>query len=239
MSDQDAATPRVFLVRHGETEWSKTGQYTGITDLPLTPDGVKQVTTTAVRLVGGGKLIDPARIAHIWVSPRTRAQQTFQYLFNSEPPSSDKTDFDAVADRVTTTEDIAEWDYGEYEGLKTGEIKEKRKQQGLDQDKPWNIWKDGCEGGESMEKVTERLDKLITQIKNLQRPFISGQKPCDVLIVAHGLILRAFAKRWMQYALDFPLPMIMAPGAISVLSYKNGNIDEPGFYLGMSLPFEE
>lgn len=75
--------------------------------------------------------------------------------------------------------------------------------------------------------------------------------------VAHGLILRAFAKRWMQYALDFPLPMMMAPGAIAVLrcgsflsnllpcllltphSYKNGNIDEPGFYLGMSLPFEE
>lgn len=84
--------------------------------------------------------MDPSKIARVFVSPRKRAQKTLELLFNSEKEVDDT--------KVTVTEEIAEWNYGEYEGLLTGEIKEKRKGKGLDVERPWDIWRDGCEGGE-------------------------------------------------------------------------------------------
>lgn len=130
----------------GETEWTKNGRYTGSTELDLTPNGVKQVTGTASQLVGTGRLIDPARLAHVWVSPRKRTQQTFQHLFNTGRSGSG--DFAIPAEQVTLTEDITEWDYGDYEGLLVNEIRARRKEKGLDREQEWNIWRDGCEGGE-------------------------------------------------------------------------------------------
>lgn len=126
----------------GETEWTKNGRYTGTTELVLTPIGIEQVTSTGAHLVGPGKLIDPSRVIHVWVSPRKRAQMTFDLLLGSY--SSTIKD----AGRVTVTEDIAEWDYGEYEGLVTSEIKKRRTVKGLDVESEFNIWRDGCEGGE-------------------------------------------------------------------------------------------
>ncbi|GFG21189.1 hypothetical protein IFM5058_10951 [Aspergillus udagawae] len=231
MSDLDATTPRVFIARHGETEWTKNGRYTGITELDLTPAGVQQITGTARQLVGPGKLIDPVRIAKVWVSPRKRTQQTFQLLF-----SASGSDSGIDAEKVTLTEDIAEWDYGNYEGLRSTEIRSLRKEKGLDESWDWNIWRDGCEGGESAEMVTERLDKLIQQIRLIQEPCMDGSKPADVVLVAHGLILRAFVKRWLKYPLDTPLPMMLSPGSIGILSYRNRDIDEPGFFIGMAIP---
>ncbi|KPM46541.1 hypothetical protein AK830_g61 [Neonectria ditissima] len=234
MSDQEALTPRTFLVRHGETEWAKSGRYTGITDIELTPKGVRQVSSTAAKLVGTGKLVDPGRIARVFVSPRRRATKTFELL--GIPPSPGAAEGER---EVTYTEDIAEWTYGDYEGLKTGEIRALRKKRGLDQEREWDIWMDGCEGGESTQQVTERLDRLISQIRKVQGPFMNGEKPVDVLVVAHGHILRCFVKRWLGYSIDFPLLMILAPGAVAVLSYKNNNVDEPAFYVGMALPSAE
>ncbi|KAL8891262.1 MAG: hypothetical protein Q9215_001675 [Flavoplaca cf. flavocitrina] len=210
MSDLDATTPRVFLVRHGETEWTKNGRYTGVTDLELSHAGVNQVTATGTQLVGAGKLIDSANIARTWVSPRKRAQQTCQLVFSGD---------DDIANRLIVTEDIAEWDYGNYEGLVVGEIRARRKEKGLDGEREWNIWRDGCEGGESADQVTERLDRLIAQIRKMQAPYMNGEKPADVVVVAHGLILRCFAKRWLNYSLDNPLPMMLAPGAIGILRW--------------------
>lgn len=126
----------------GETEWTKNGRYTGITDLELTPAGVRQVTATGTQLVGPGKLIDSARVTRVWVSPRKRAQETFRLLFGA-------TDSDThITDKVILTEDIAEWDYGDYEGMVVQEIRARRKEIGLDREREWNIWRDGCEGGE-------------------------------------------------------------------------------------------
>ncbi|KAI9864947.1 MAG: hypothetical protein M1813_002718 [Trichoglossum hirsutum] len=142
MSDLDATTPRVFLARHGETEWTKSGQYTGITELDLTPEGVKQVTSTAAHLVGKAKLIDPERVVRVWVSPRKRTQQTFHALFDGV--------ISIDSEKVTLTADIAEWDYGDYEGLLVGEIKARRKEKGLDRERKFDIWRDGCEGGEQV-----------------------------------------------------------------------------------------
>ncbi|KFH43918.1 Sedoheptulose 1,7-bisphosphatase-like protein [Hapsidospora chrysogenum ATCC 11550] len=132
MSDKDALTPRVFLIRHGETEWAKSGRYTGTTDIELTPAGEAQVSSTASTLVGTGKLLDPARLTHIFVSPRKRAKKTLKLLMLSHPS--------------TSTEDLAEWDYGDYEGLKAGEIRQLREKRGLDRERKWDIWRDGCEG---------------------------------------------------------------------------------------------
>ncbi|KAF2106232.1 phosphoglycerate mutase [Lophiotrema nucula] len=236
MSDLDASTPRVFLARHGETEWTKNGRYTGSTELDLTAHGVKQVADTAALLVGTGRLIDPARLVGIQVSPRKRAQQTFEQLFQAGSATPEVRIDD---ERVTLTEDITEWDYGDYEGLLVGEIRASRKQRGLDKEREWNIWKDGCEGGESAQQVRERLDRMISELQDIQKPYMHGEKAVDIVVVAHGLILRAFVKRWLKYPLDMPLPMMMSPGAIAVLSYKNQNIDEPGFFVGMALPAKE
>lgn len=119
---------------------AKSGRFTGITDIELTGAGANQVSLAATRLVGAGKLLDPLRLAHVFVSPRVRAVRTFELLL---APSSG-----VVAGKVTYTEDIAEWNYGDYEGLKDQEIRLLRKQRGLDLERRWNIWSDGCEGGE-------------------------------------------------------------------------------------------
>src|SRR5436189_4904041 len=102
----------------GETVWAKSGRYTGTTDIELTPEGIAHVSSTATRLVGAGKLLDPSCLAHIFVSPRRRARRTFELLL--PPPSSAAAEW---KEGVTYTEDIAEWDYGDYEGLKAGEIR--------------------------------------------------------------------------------------------------------------------
>ncbi|KAL2166387.1 hypothetical protein VTG60DRAFT_2816 [Thermothelomyces hinnuleus] len=230
MSSQNE-TPRVLLVRHGETEWTKSGRYTSTTDIELTPEGAAQVSSTAEKLVGAGKLLDPSRLAHIFVSPRRRATRTFELLMQSHSPAAAKWE-----KSVTYTEDIAEWDYGKYEGLTEREIRRLRKEKGLDLEREWDIWRDGCEGGESMQQVSERLDRLISQIREIQRPYMNGEKPTDVLLVAHGLVLRCFFKRWLGFSVDHPLRLIMDPGAITVLSYKNNNIEEPAFHIGITLP---
>ncbi|KAH8591855.1 putative phosphoglycerate mutase [Bisporella sp. PMI_857] len=231
MSAQNALTPRIFLFRHGETEWAKLGRSTGTTEIALNSTGTAQVSSAAVMLVGPGKLLDPRRLKRIFVSPRKRARQTFELLL--------KPNFDLIEKKLTYTEDIAEWDYGDYEGLKIHEIRRLRQERGQDKETKWDIWTDGCEGGESRHQITERLDRLISQIKEIQQPYMHGEKPADVLLVAHGLILRCFTKRWIGLSIDNSLPIMFEPGAISVLSYKNNDVDEPALYIGLALPSEE
>lgn len=151
--------PRMILATPGETDWTQNGRYTGVTDLDLTPAGRDQVMATGTKLVGAGKLIDPARVACIWVSPRKRAQQTCHLLFNGSDGGSGVD----IAKKTTLTEDMAEWDYGDYEGLKVGEARAQRKEKGLDRQCEWDIWRDGCEGGEYVHPyfVRSRLDKVV------------------------------------------------------------------------------
>ncbi|KAE9362626.1 putative phosphoglycerate mutase [Stipitochalara longipes BDJ] len=247
MSDLDATTPRVFLVRHGETEWTKNGRYTGTTDLELTPAGETQVRSTASKLVGPGKLIDPKRVVKVWVSPRKRAVRTFEILFNPSSSSSSSgstsnsanVEISIEDEKVNIAEELAEWDYGNYEGWVVADIRKRRREQGLDGEREWNIWRDGCDGGEPAQQVTDRLDRLIAKIKEVQRPNMHGEKPADIVLVGHGLNLRAFVKRWLKYPLDFPMAMMLSPGAIGILSYRNHDIDEPGFFIGVALPSDQ
>ncbi|KAF2125638.1 putative phosphoglycerate mutase [Dothidotthia symphoricarpi CBS 119687] len=201
MSDQEALTPRVIIVRHG--------------------------LLYLANFVGPGNILDPCSLVHVFVSPRVRAVQTFELLL---PASC------GVVTEVTYTDELTEWNYGNYEGLKDQEIRVSRKNSGLDKHSEWDIWSDGCEGGESKQQVTGRLDRLISQIKEIQKPYMRGEKPADVLLVAHGLILRCFLKRWLGCSINDPLEMILAPGAIAVLSYKKNDVNKPAFHVGVALP---
>ncbi|POS69862.1 hypothetical protein DHEL01_v211747 [Diaporthe helianthi] len=224
MSDANATTPRVFIARHGETEWTISGQCTGNADIPLTDNGKRQSKDTGDMLVGPGKLIDPSRLAHIFCSPRQRAVVTLNSLLGDHANAKLQAE-----DKVTFTEDIREWDYGNYEGKTPIQINAMRAEKGLPK---WNIWVEGCDGGESASEVQKRLDKLIGGIKMIQEPFINGGNAPDVLVVAHGHILRAFVKRWLQYDMAFPFNMMMEPGAIGTLSYSHHSIEEPAILVG-------
>ncbi|KAG7291525.1 hypothetical protein NEMBOFW57_001544 [Staphylotrichum longicolle] len=226
------STPRVFIVRHGETEWSLNGRHTGSTDIPLTANGEKRVLATGKALVGNDRLIAPSKLAHM-----RRAQRTLELLnltnkdhlpwkAHGEPfcqgPQCDAT--------IEVTEDIREWDYGDYEGITTPDIKELRKQQGLDPH--WDIWRDGCPGGESPTDISKRLDRLIEQIREKWHGPVMGKGKAegvngDVLIVAHGHILRAFAQRWARQSLHGGPTFLLEAGGVGTLS-----IDEPAILLG-------
>lgn len=178
--------------------------------------------------MGPGKLIDPSRVAHVFISPRTRARRTCELLFDG--PSQKE-----LEGKFEITQDIREWEYGAYEGLLTAQIRQTRKERGLDTKRPWDIWIDGCEGGESAAEVSDRLDQIIRKIRDIQGPYMHGEKGVDVVLIAHGHILRAFAKQWIGFELATRLPLMLEPGAVAVLSYEHHKVDEPAFLLGVNM----
>lgn len=231
-------TPRLIFVRHGQTVWSKSGQYTSVTDLDLTPFGVKQMRNTGKHLIGSTpfQMIKPKNIKLILTSPRLRATHTADLLLEGVDELA-KLEIPVVID-----EDLREWEYGDYEGLKTDEIIELRKLRGLDQDgETWNIWKFGCENGEQHEDVTARLDRLIRRIRKVHAQAIEDNVECDVIVVAHGHILRCFAARWVGRPIDRNPQLLLDAGGVGVLSYQHCNIEEPAFYMSGAfvVPVEE
>ncbi len=194
----------------------------------MTKNGEEQVSSSGKVIAGPGKIIDPSRIARLFVSPRTRARRTFEILFDEKAREE-------LGLKLDITEDIREWEYGAYEGLLTAQIRAARKERGLDKERPWNIWIDGCEDGESAKEVSDRLDRIIKEIKEIQGPYMHGEKAVDIILIAHGHILRAFAKRWIGFELGMKLPMMLEPGAVGVLSYEHHKVDEPAFLLGVNM----
>jgi broad specificity phosphatase PhoE len=164
----------------------------------------------------------------VFISPRTRARRTYELLFNDATRRE-------LEPKVETTEDIREWEYGAYEGLLPGQIREGRKSRGLDTERAWDIWHDGCEDGESPGELSARLDALIARIKEIQSPYMHGEKGADVVVIAHGHSLRAFAKRWVGFELGMRLPMMLEPGAVGVLSYEHHRVQEPALLLGVNM----
>jgi sedoheptulose-bisphosphatase len=218
-----------YLHHTGETEWTISGRYTGRSDIPLTANGEAQVLSSSLVVVGPGKVIDPSKLARIYISPRTRALRTYELLFPNESTRQE------LEGKVEITDDIREWEYGLYEGLLTAQIKEGRKSRGLDTKRGWDIWRDGCEGGESPAEISARLDSLISRIREIQGPYMHGEKAVDVVVIAHGHSLRAFAKRWVEFELGMRLPMMLEPGAVGVLSYEHHSVREPAFLLGVNM----
>ncbi|KDQ63406.1 hypothetical protein JAAARDRAFT_29435 [Jaapia argillacea MUCL 33604] len=202
--------PRLFLLRHGETEWSLSGRHTGRTDIPLTKRGEDQILARREEVVGEGKLLDPNNLCMVFVSPRLRAHHTFHLLFDHLPKLPDH----------VTTEACAEWDYGDYEGLLGSEIKER--------DPNWIIWRHGCPGGESTEEMTHRVDCIIAQVREHHRLYKEeGKGTRDVLIVAHGHFNRVLITRWVNFPLSLGTHFNVEPAGIAVLSYNHNSLKEP------------
>ncbi|KAK8070807.1 phosphoglycerate mutase [Apiospora hydei] len=238
------ATPRVFIVRHGETEWSLDGRHTGTSDIPLTATGERRVRSTGKALVGEDRLIVPQQLAHIYVSPRTRAQRTFELLnlgikdplpWKAHGVTPEKIEGNACEARVEITPDIREWDYGDYEGVTSAQIRDRREKEGLGRN--WDIWADGCPGGEGPDEVTARVDRLIKEIREKWHAPVIGKPKSevqrgDVLIVAHGHILRAFAMRWAGKTLQDGPAFLLEAGGIGTLAYEHHSLEEPAILLG-------
>jgi broad specificity phosphatase PhoE len=171
---------RIFIVRHGETEWSAAGKHTGVTDLPLTENGRRQAEIAADKLRG-------EHFELVLCSPRLRARQTAE-----------------IAGFVETAElcdDLVEWNYGEYEGLTTPVILERH-------DPNWDLWSDGCPGGESPAQIGARVDRALEQFRQIEG---------DGLAIAHGHVLRVFAARWLRMEVAAGAHFKLATAAIGVL----------------------
>jgi broad specificity phosphatase PhoE len=150
----------IVLIRHGETEWSKAGRHTSYTDLELTAEGERQARAAGERLAG-------RTFAAVLSSPRKRALRTAEL---------------AGLTVTEVTDDLAEWNYGEYEGITSAQIHETRP--------GWSLWTDGAPGGESPDQVAARLDRVLAQARTL---LDEG----DVALVAHGHSLRVTGARWI------------------------------------------
>ncbi len=173
---------RIALVRHGQTEWSKSGQHTSTTDIDLTDEGVHQAMTIPNLLWG----LDLAP-ATVWSSPRLRAQRTAALA---------GLHVNAIVD------DLAEWAYGEYEGITSKQIH---------QTNPgWSIFTMGAPGGESPEDVAVRCDRVLARAKDKLR---KG----DVALFCHGHISRVLAMRWVGLPVANGGMILMNPAAITVL----------------------
>ncbi|POW03417.1 hypothetical protein PSTT_11108 [Puccinia striiformis] len=239
--------PRVYCVRHGPTEWSINGRHTGTTDLPLTEGGEKIVADSSARLVGPNKILDPQLLTKILISPRQRAKRTFELLFGESLPAFE------------IEENVREWTYGDYEGgvllesnqiisrlllismdvilppgLWKHEVAEIRKQKGLPSGRGgWDIWVDGCEGGESPEEITARVDCVVRKVKDLHRAWVEDpdrkaeDKGGDVLIVTHGHFSRCFVARWLGLPLPHGGLFTVETGSVTIGQYYGASLDFP------------
>jgi broad specificity phosphatase PhoE len=176
-------TSQLWLVRHGQTEWSANGRHTSVTDLDLTDHGRQQADSLAPRLAG----VD---FASVLVSPRRRAQETARR---------------AGFSHCEVEPDVAEWAYGDYEGLTTPQIHETVP--------GWTIWTHGAPGGESPEQITERLDRVVARVRAIDGATI---------VFAHGHSLRALAARWLGLDVVNGRIFELDTSTISVLGFDRG-----------------
>ena len=174
----------VVLVRHGETEWSLSGQHTGRTDIPLTERGRQQA-----RLLE--PLLSTANFALVLSSPLRRARETCELA--------------GLGPRMQLEPDLMEWNYGEYEGLTSKQIKRTAPN--------WMVFTDGCPGGETPEQVGARVDRLIDRI----RP-VAGR----VALFAHGHLLRVFVARWIGFPPSAGQHFLLDTSTVGVLGYYQG-----------------
>lgn len=171
----------LYLVRHGETKWSLSRQHTGCTDIALTQHGEEQARQL-------GKGLGGVRFVHTFSSPSARARETCALV--------------TLGQDSETEPDLAEWDYGEYEGRCTADIRKDRPD--------WNIFRDGCPGGETAEQVSDRADRLITRLRTLDG---------KVALFSHGQFGCVFAARWIGLPLDEGPHFILGTSTLSIFGY--------------------
>jgi broad specificity phosphatase PhoE len=180
--------PVIYLARHGETAWSLTGQHTGLTDLPLTERGERNARALGDRLIG-------LSFAKVFTSPLQRAAHTCELA-----------GFGAVAE---VDRDLLEWNYGQYEGRRTAEIHAERPD--------WQLFRDGCPGGESPDQVGARADRALSRLRAVQG---------DVLLFSSGHFLRVLAARWLGLEPAGGRFFLLSTASLSAVGYEH-NLSQP------------
>jgi probable phosphoglycerate mutase len=180
----DTQLPVVYIARHGETAWTITGQHTGLTDLPLTPQGERNALALAPRLAG-------IRFGKVFSSPLVRARKTCALA-----------GFGSVAE---IDNDLVEWNYGVYEGLRSVDIRAKRPD--------WELFRDGCPGGESPSDVRTRAESVVARIRAVND---------NVLIFSSGHFVRVLAARWIGLEPSInSMSFLLSTASVSAVGYEN------------------
>jgi broad specificity phosphatase PhoE len=173
---------QLWLVRHGATEWAENGRHTGRTDIPLNETGREQAVTLGERLRGH-------TFALVLTSPLSRASDTARLA--------------GFADVAEVDDDLREWDYGDVEGMRTEEIRERYP--------GWTIWRGPWSGGETIDDVATRADRVLARVRT-----VDG----DVLVFSHGHLLRVFAARWLGLEPDAGGMLALSTATISLLGWE-------------------
>ncbi|MDB5819270.1 MAG: histidine phosphatase family protein [Rhizobacter sp.] len=179
----------IFIVRHGETLWSLSGQHTGHTDLELTPNGREQ----ARRLMPA---LAHTPFTQVLTSPMRRARETCELA--------------GLGAHAQADADLGEWDYGAYEGRRSVDIRAERA--------GWDIWRDGCPGGETPAQVAARADRVVARLMTM-----AGA----VLLFSHGQFCRVLAARWVGLGADGGRYFALDPATISVLGFEGHDVTRP------------
>jgi broad specificity phosphatase PhoE len=175
--------PVVYLARHGETAWSLTGQHTGLTDLPLTPRGEQNARRLGERLRG-------LKFAKVFTSPLQRAARTCELAGFKNVAAVDR--------------DLLEWNYGDYEGRRTADIRAEQPD--------WQLFRDGCPGGETLAQVATRADRVVARVRAIEG---------DVLLFSSGHILRVLAARWLALDGAYGSLFFLSTASLSMLGYEH------------------
>ena len=188
----------IYLIRHGETAWSLSGQHTGTTDLALTARGEDEARALAPRLA-------QTDFAHVLVSPRLRARQTCA--------------LSGWAEGSVLEPDLAEWDYGDYEGLRSADIGK--------ESPDWKVWRDGCPHGEMPADICARADRLIARLSTMRG---------NIALFSHGQFGTALAVRWLGMPLEAAEHFALSSGSLSVLGYASHHPATPVISLWNETP---
>ena len=180
---------QIFLIRHGETAWSKSGQHTSRTDLPINEQGEQEARTLAGRL-------REIKFSRVFTSPRQRARRTCELA--------------GLGSKAEIEPDLAEWDYGDYEGLRTAEI--------FKSQPDWNLFRDGCPHGEMPGEISQRADRLIARLRMLEG---------NIALFSHGHFGRVLAARWIGLPVNEAQRFLLNTASLSILGYEHNNVAEP------------
>jgi probable phosphoglycerate mutase len=181
--------PRIYFIRHGETAWSLSGQHTSVTDLPLLAQGEQAASKLSGQL-------QAVTFSHVFTSPRQRARRTCELA--------------GLGAAAVIEPDLAEWDYGDYEGLRSAEIHLARP--------GWNIYRDGCPHGESPEQICARVDRLILRLRAHEG---------NLALFSHGHFGRVLAARWIGLSVIAAQRFQLGTASVSILEHENSHRETP------------
>jgi broad specificity phosphatase PhoE len=173
----------IYLIRHGETEWAKSGQHTGLTDIPLTDAGREQAGFLL-------PIFDDVKFGRILSSPLQRALETAKLA--------------GLSSKLAVDKELLEWDYGDYEGLTTKQIR--------DRVPGWSVWTHPCPNGEMIDQISQRADRVVAKLRSIEG---------HVAIFSHGHFLRVLVCRWLGLSADHGSHFLLGTSTLSILGYDS------------------